>query len=231
MDSELDHNSVDQYFIDYYPNNNNNDVIQYFNGGQYEIFKKILKIKSIFDITDSFLELINECDTLIIDVPIKLDWVPKHIIFICINFLNRREYIISLPFTFPIEDLHDNVIFLSIYTYPNFIQKFPSNLQVLHIDDKYIHPLDNLPHKLKILRFTPNKHHQAPSINEDLNTYFSYPLDNLPNSLEIIEYPNNFNHPVECLPDNVNKVIFKGYGENAFNQKLDLLSKNIKKLI
>jgi hypothetical protein len=233
LDSELDYKSIDQYFTNDYDPDDNDDVIHYFDGGQYEIFNKTLKIKVIFDTSNSsFLELIKDCDTLFIDIPMKLDWVPQNIIFISINFSNNNDEFVQISpsFTFQIEDLHNKVIFLSIYTYPNFIQKFPSNLQVLHIDDNYIHPLDNLPSNLKILRFTPNKHHQSPYTDEDLIKYFPYPLDNLPDSLEIIEYPNNFNHQIEYLPDNVKEVILKGYGVNGFHQKLDLLPKNIKKL-
>jgi hypothetical protein len=80
----------------------------------------------------------------------------------------------SENFNNPIDALPDTITYINfdpIGCFSQLINKFPNNLQILHLPKKFNHPIDNLPQSLKELSFLI------------WSSQFNKPLNNLPLNL------------------------------------------------
>ncbi len=199
----------------------------------YKIFQeKFLCVFGHIEINESFLNEIKNCTSLFIEhICIKLDWVPEHITTVSINYLDSSgDFPNRLKYSHYIEELHDNVTILSVYSINKEITKYPLNLKALLIDDRYTFPMDNLPTGLEKLRFSPLKHHDASG--EDYKNYFNHELNNLPTGLKILETPITYNKQLSYLPAGLITLVIKGYGEEGYSQELNgILPNGLKNLV
>lgn len=82
------------------------------------------------------------------------------------------------------------------------------NIQELILGEKFNHPVDNLPPRLKKISF---------------GYEFNYPVNNLPNSIEYIKFGNNFNQNIDYLPCSLINIILG----NNFNYNIDNIPSSI----
>lgn len=82
----------------------------------------------------------------------------------------------------------------------------PESLLDLQTSHSFNLPVDNLPTKLKIIRFGQG---------------FNQSVNNLPNSLEEIYFGRSFNHPIDNLPNGLVKIKFNYHG--IFSQPVNNL--------
>ena len=148
-----------------------------FSSSNYKIDGLVLRIFGPVVFTQEFLALIINCTIVYIDlVSFDLSSIPTHITSVYINWLDSRETKSLIPFTHPIESLHNGVKSLTVYNFQGVILKLPESLEYLELDDEYPHPLPSHPLpclSLQILRFSPHKHYSIDTETEALGKYFN----------------------------------------------------------
>lgn len=122
----------------------------------------------------------------------------------------------AFGFDSPIDDLPNEVEEIHFYGYDKHITKYPANLRTLHFNcqfNKFLHPLDNLPHALEELKLS-------------YCYKFEHNLNNLPPNLKRLHIDNTNNIILDLLPQSLEELVICG----SYHNQLNNLPSNLKKL-
>lgn len=118
---------------------------------------------------------------------------------------------------------HVNKLYLFVYDLTPLIT-FPNWLIILHINEEFNIPLNNLPPgleklKLNCAKFTYDLDNLPLKLEELILINYTGYLDNLPPNLKTLETGNRFNQPIDNLPLSLEKLVLGA----DFNQRIDNL--------